>query len=294
MSDKDKSLPVNVDIGAKAEAKLAVETRVPEESSGRLVDALTDLIRPWSEARGLKADQLRLQREEVLVEIVKKARDKRILGAEEYKYIPTKILVPLLEAASLEDPKDTEMHERWANLLVSSSADGGIEPRFVSILKEITGRQARLLHEIAFQSSQFSSDYAILSRHFERIENVTDEMSVRSFKARVEVLLFEEAHDSSRIFTTLLNDFNRPGCMVRNLQVEGIKKGDAEYFDKPDDWPDLDFEILLSLGLLTRINELTDDSGSDAFIWADYFLMTELGSSFLWDCTHKSVTVPNS
>ena len=59
--------PVNVDIGAKVEAKLNVKTEVPAKSVGRLVDALTDIIRPFSEARGLKADALRLQREEVAI-----------------------------------------------------------------------------------------------------------------------------------------------------------------------------------------------------------------------------------
>jgi hypothetical protein len=36
------------------------------------VDALTDIIRPFSERRGLKGDQIRLQREEVLVEVARK------------------------------------------------------------------------------------------------------------------------------------------------------------------------------------------------------------------------------
>ena len=54
----DGHLPIKVEIGAKATVDLKAE--VPKESMGRLVDALTDAIRPWTEARGLRADQIRL------------------------------------------------------------------------------------------------------------------------------------------------------------------------------------------------------------------------------------------
>ncbi|MCP4140814.1 MAG: hypothetical protein GY755_11080, partial [Chloroflexi bacterium] len=37
---------VKIDFGAKAEARLEVKTEIPSESSGRLIDALVDIIRP--------------------------------------------------------------------------------------------------------------------------------------------------------------------------------------------------------------------------------------------------------
>jgi hypothetical protein len=53
--------------------------KVPSRALGRLtdsasrgLDALVDLIKPFSEARGLRGDQIRLQREDVLIEIAKK------------------------------------------------------------------------------------------------------------------------------------------------------------------------------------------------------------------------------
>jgi len=61
------------------------------------------------------------------------------------KSVPNKILVPLLEKASLEDISDDFMLEKWANLLASSSAGQEVQPRFVSILSEMTGGQAQLL-----------------------------------------------------------------------------------------------------------------------------------------------------
>ncbi|HKF96322.1 MAG TPA: hypothetical protein VKB96_17365 [Gammaproteobacteria bacterium] len=76
MSDKDFKSPLNIDVGAKDEAKFEVKAEVPATSAGRFVDAVTDVFRPFSERRGLRADQIRLQREDVLIEIAKKARQR--------------------------------------------------------------------------------------------------------------------------------------------------------------------------------------------------------------------------
>jgi hypothetical protein len=62
---------LSVDLAARAEAKLEVKTEVPAASAERLVDALTDIIRPFTERRGFKADLLRLQREEVAIQIAR-------------------------------------------------------------------------------------------------------------------------------------------------------------------------------------------------------------------------------
>lgn len=75
---KKSGPPVKVDVGfgAKASVEAKISTEIPRESSGRLVDTLTDIIRPFSERRGLKADQIRLQREQVAIEIARFARKK--------------------------------------------------------------------------------------------------------------------------------------------------------------------------------------------------------------------------
>jgi hypothetical protein len=71
-----KKSPVRVNLSAKASATASAKltAKVPTSSMGRLVDALTDIIRPFSEKRGLRADHIRLQREEVAIEIAKRAK----------------------------------------------------------------------------------------------------------------------------------------------------------------------------------------------------------------------------
>jgi hypothetical protein len=114
-----KKSSLNVDLAARADAKLNIHAKVPEKSTGRLLDALTDIIRPFSEARGLRGDQIKLQRESVAIEIAKRARARLAVERAKIEPVSGKILVPLIEAASNEEPDDSYMMDKWANLLAS-------------------------------------------------------------------------------------------------------------------------------------------------------------------------------
>ncbi|MGF6254385.1 hypothetical protein [Ensifer sp. LBL] len=152
--DKSKNpLSISIDVGARAEIK----AEIPATSSGRLIDALTDVIRPFTESRGLRADQIRLQREDVLISIARKARERLVAEGFPTRAVPNKTLVPLLEKASLEDPSDDEMIERWANLLVSEVSDPGPNRRWcIQILGEIDAAEAQILDDVYFEHSKHS------------------------------------------------------------------------------------------------------------------------------------------
>ena len=129
--------------------KANIQARIPSKAAGRLTDALTDIIRPWSEGRDLRADQIRLQREEVLLRIVKTAKKRIEIEKKPIRSIPNKTLVPFLEKASLENARDRTMIDMWTNLLASAAtSEQPNAPRYVSILSEINGKQARLLNRI--------------------------------------------------------------------------------------------------------------------------------------------------
>lgn len=151
MSEKGNN-PISIDLGAKA--TLEVKTEIPSESSGRIVDALTDLIRPLSERRGLRADQIRLQREDVALEIAKKAMERRGIESLTFKPIPNKILVPLLEKGSLEEPGGPFV-DWWANLLVAAGQEPGqVRPYFSELVSQLGADEAILLDALwsAFSS----------------------------------------------------------------------------------------------------------------------------------------------
>lgn len=125
-----------------------IKTEIPKESSGRLIDALTDVIRPFTEKRGLKGDQIRLQREEVLFEIARRAKMRAALDGTDVQPIPNKILIPLLEKASCEE-LDSPLLDWWANLLVSQASPGAkSRPYFADLISRLGPIEARLLERL--------------------------------------------------------------------------------------------------------------------------------------------------
>jgi hypothetical protein len=135
--------------------RLSVKTTIPSKSSGRIVEALADVISPFTEWMGLKGDLIRLHREDVAYQVAIKAAKRIALENRPITPVALKALVPLLEHASLEDPTDGTMIEMWANLLASAAmgAQNNV-PRYVSILSEINGRQAQLIQSIMTKSSK--------------------------------------------------------------------------------------------------------------------------------------------
>jgi hypothetical protein len=136
MSEKSIKSPVNLELGARAEAKLEIKAEIPSASVGRFVDALTDLFRPFSEARGLKADLIRLQREEVAIKVARLAREQTEMSGEKLIAPPLKLLIPLFEQASQEELEDQFILEAWAKLLVSACSPKSISPRFIYLISE--------------------------------------------------------------------------------------------------------------------------------------------------------------
>lgn len=143
-------LPVKVDIGLSAKAEIKAE--IPSSSAGKLIDALTDSLRPFTEKRGLKADEIRLQREDVLLQIAQKAKLRAEVEQAPIKPIPLRFLVPLLEKASWTDFGDEELTNMWANLLFSAGiglADEKI--LLIDIIGKISSKDAALFDEICLR-----------------------------------------------------------------------------------------------------------------------------------------------
>jgi len=290
MPDKDKPLPVNVDIRAKAEAKLSIETRIPEKSSGRFVDAITDILSPYAERRGLKGDQLRLQREDVALQIVMKARDRIVLEAKEYKFIPTKILIPLLEAASLEEPDAIEMQGRWANLLASSATGIKVEPRYVSILKELSRSQADLLEQMAFRNNDpdiIVTDPEFFSV-FVRFHDAWLDLDWRFFRRTIQNIIEDyNGRFDEEFFYAIYEQLHQPGCIEVELEAGSLELDPATNIYRPG-IDDVDLEILSSLGLITEVCKTIDSNEVRELILMKYYFINQLGVEFLCACRNIS------
>ena len=138
--------PFNVSIGSKA----SVSTEIPAESTGRLLDALTDVIRPFSERRGLKADLIRLQREQVALSIAMQSRERlEAMGAQPVA-IPNRVLVPLLENASLLEKDDAELAAAWSGLLTSAALGNRANHRvYTDVLSKLSPEHLQIMERLA-------------------------------------------------------------------------------------------------------------------------------------------------
>jgi Abortive infection alpha len=156
------ALKGNLEASAKFSATASYQRKkittevIPPDVSRAKAGAWLALISPITEWAGLKADplryqraQLRIQQEDALMRLAVEVR-KKMEGHAVIQPVPPKILVPALEKASLENPDDSFMIDRWANLLASAAQSIAIQPRYIGILGELAGSQARCLETLAF------------------------------------------------------------------------------------------------------------------------------------------------
>jgi hypothetical protein len=295
MSADKQEPPIMVKLGASAEAQLNVSAQIPEASTGRLVDALTDMIRPFTEARGLKADKIRLQREEVLIEIARRARRKLELDSNDPATIPNKLLVPILERASNEELSDEFMLDQWSNLLASATIPGKVEPRYVAILSELSGKQARLLERICRNGSEYLANWRAL------LEDACIFLESHAIRAAL-VGYFRERKtipDVDEIYETVYEQLNYPGMAIVDIIVHyeedswsmhyvdaswSLSMSEAHPYGKNE--YALDLEILTSLGMLRRAN-LFVYSRFKHEIQLIYYHVTELGVAMFNSCNNK-------
>jgi hypothetical protein len=141
---------IKADLSAKAElsARAELKGEIPPDVIRKGSNVLWDLLSPLTERAGLRGDQLRLQRQDVLVEIAKRARELAAIEQIPLNPLPNKLMVPLLEKASLED-LEGEMLDRWARLMLSAAQEyDAVLLTYVDILSRFGQREARLLRDL--------------------------------------------------------------------------------------------------------------------------------------------------
>ena len=193
---KRKKLTPKIKTEATAKAELVAKATyqrkhsttqvIPADVTRANAGAWLDLISPMTEWAGLKGDQirhkrelLRIQREDVLLEIAKKAQARTELEGGVKTFVPNKFLVPFLEKASLED-SESELCDAWSNLFVEAARN--FDPKlqvYADILSRISWREARLLEAICF-ASKYQDGVPWPAGHFED--------NARSIKANVKTL----------------------------------------------------------------------------------------------------------
>jgi hypothetical protein len=278
--EKEPKLTVDFGLGAKASLEAKVSTEIPAQSTGRLLDALTDIIRPFSERRGLKADQIRVQREEVLIEIARRARQRLEIENQQISPLPNKFMVPFLEKASLEE-LDSVLIDRWTDLLASCSADPtSAHPRFVQILSEMTGSDAALLRLIALHCIDEVEDADLEETPF-----YFDPVEVR--ERLVDWCIKKEPASGDDVCNFIDGMFRYPGVSLKDVAMH---EADTDNFwqSKKNLSPAFPNQVAPTLGILSSLQVISDHhlqiSLGPFEVDIYYVCMTALGIELLTKC----------
>jgi len=272
LSDNDRrpAAVVSVDLGVGAK----IEGRIPERSLGRTLDALVDLIRPWTESRGLKADMIRLQREDVALEIAARAH-RKISPGEGDARPPIKLLLPILESSSLEELDDEIMIDSWATLLASSVSEGKVVPRFVSILRDLNSNQAKTLEYVATRNLENydHKSIALFDTGFSVRENEIEEDLFEFFK---------EDRKIDEVFEYIEKLLDRPTVVIDEIIY--INRNDfytyADTRDPEELIREIDVDILQSMGLVQRVI-IHHPVSFEEDVRIYYWYLTDLGVQFV-------------
>jgi hypothetical protein len=255
-------------ISAKATARLEAVAKatyfrkktttevIPPDVSRAKAGAWLTLLSPITEWAGLKGDALnfqrrllRIQQEETLLRVALSVREK-LTDATISHPVPRKILVPALEKASLEDSEDQTMIELWANLLASATQKVSVQPRFVGILEEIAGAQAKCLERVAFGNSSSSQFPAA---EFEDSCLEFADYNIRELFEHAIQLVLDGGRDASVAMQLIVDTFSRPGVL---LEVANIIDSETDHWETYDTVfetgirDEEDLAILESLGLV--------------------------------------------
>ncbi|HRK62947.1 MAG TPA: Abi-alpha family protein [Terricaulis sp.] len=275
---------VNVELGASA--RLEIKAEVPAASTGRLVDALTDLIRPLTEARGLRGDVIRLQREEVALEIARRALERKAIESSAIVPVANKVLVPLLEKCSLEDVSDETMMERWAELLASAATEDSIPPRFVALLSEINGTQARALEEMYFvrESNIDGMGTPIIDKP---LDGIGYDIDYSELKKLVRAATTATSTPFDTFLATIQFAMSGPGLQVGTIHLasEDSDPNRAAKLPRSDPSNTQDLNVLQSLSLLEQ-KRFDDEFGTYA-LTVVYYQVTDLGVGLLEACSPR-------
>jgi len=285
---------------ATYQRKKTITEVIPPDVSRAKASAWLTLLSPITEWTGLKGDALnfkrrllRVQQEETLVRVAKAVRAK-LVGEKVLHPIPPKILIPALEKASLEDAKDQTMIELWANLLASAAQSVLVQPRFVGILEELAGSQAKCLERVAFGRSS-ESDFP--AAEFEGSFVEFADYNIREmFRSTVDLVL-KGGRDASVALELIVDTFSRPGVLLECSIIIDSEKGIWETYDIVSETGVRDEEnlsILESLGLVRyEVISFKASSGDDKRLGyevsAYYYHLTRLGVEFCKVCSKSRV-----
>ena len=265
------------------------------ESEKGVVKALDDLFGPSFRTFGeYLADKVRFHRLKSVQKIAQKAK---ALNSENIDYIdppPMKFLLPFVEAASLEEEGDEIMTDLWAKLLADASTEYDIKQvHFIRILREISAKEARLMHAMATRARgpisapiSYADEAGTAQLYF-----------ARSFISEFLERRLSEKMPLGEIAPVFIREHEVPGCHVHYIDV--VEREDGGQWSTVDDgvsavrtelykeFGSLTFELLRAASLIEEIRcDIVDRGfyGLELHAW----VFTRLGAEFYENCAAEA------
>lgn len=145
---------------------------------------------PAKELGAWATDKIREKRLIAQITIFQKAQKLVVDAGLRPKAINMKLLVPLIENASLEE--DEDIVNMWANLLANAATSDGVKSSYTSLLKEIDANEARIMQ---FIYNQYIAKFGVnFKPTHEYAGNISGELIQNIFNLNNED--FEQAIDN--------------------------------------------------------------------------------------------------
>jgi len=148
------------------------------KATEKLAEPVVDLIKrvagPAADEIGLTIqDSVRVYRAGRALKLFEKFTGNCHARGINPKRVPLKLLLPIIDAASVEE--DEDLHSLWANLL-TNVADPGAAPRpyraFVEVLKQLSSEEARLFNALFDQIESSIKEWNSLQNDAERAKQM--------------------------------------------------------------------------------------------------------------------------
>jgi Abortive infection alpha len=259
-----------------------ISASLPAEQVSAVGEQIRELTSPLVESAGLVGDYIRFFRQRAAVRALAKVKQLAFERNVKLKPIPPKMLIPWVEAVSLEE-EDSSLINLWSNLLVSAVEKfNAHQIHFVSIISRMSQLQALLLREIVRTPDAHRLGLAMdnVDMYFrsEHARRGLEQFPLRKMnKKRVSYRTLQKA---------LIEYFKLPGvapvyCAIGKTGVDGYL--DLDFSEPYQDAREVDFSILEALGLLRRVE--TDEIHKNGwFVSAIYYHLTSLGYHFAIEC----------
>jgi len=161
--ERRAGLCARTDLGAVETVSDANESNrfsivVSEKTTEKIADVVVDIFKPVSQALGMLGDWVENRRGEQ--QAIRTLRRAQKIAEEHGKTLeepPPKFLIPYLHGASLEDPADVDIRDKWATLLVNAGArPDSIAFYAASFLEKISSDEVAFLNNFVERSQVLS------------------------------------------------------------------------------------------------------------------------------------------